>query len=85
MNNPHSPAFEKIVNPHLARMALHGAEAFGEFQVILRLAQPKYPPYLKVTGMHSPGHIKATVPCGQIARMSRDHNVLSIELRQYII
>ena len=85
MSNPHSPAYAKIVNPYLARMALHAAETFGEFQVIVRFAKPKYPSYLTVTGQHSPGHIKARVPCNQIERMSRDSNVLSIELREHVM
>lgn len=87
MPTPHSPAFNnKIVNPYLARMAFHGAQSFGQFNVIVRFAKPKkYPPYVKVTGQHSRGHVKATVPCDQIERMSRDQNVLSIELREHVM
>jgi hypothetical protein len=77
-------SYDKIVNPALARLAFHANEAFGEFKVIVRFAKPKYPPYLKVIGPHSPGHIKARVPCNQIARMSQDNNVLSIELREHV-
>ena len=84
MPTPHFPTFNnKIVNPYLARMALHAAQSFGRFNVIVRFAKPKYPSYVKVIGQHSPGHVKATVPCDQIERMSRDHNVLSIELREH--
>jgi hypothetical protein len=85
MSNARSPAFDKIVNPYLARMAMHAAEIFGEFQVIVRFAKPKYPSYLKITGQHSPGHVKALVPCNQIERMERDNNVLSIELREHVM
>jgi hypothetical protein len=85
MPNAHSTAFDKIVNPDLARMAFHAAEIFGEFNVIVRFAKPKYPSYLKITGQHSPGHVKARVACDQIERMGQDENVLSIELREHIM
>jgi hypothetical protein len=83
MTNVHS--LNKVINPDLARAALHSAETFGEFQIIVRFAKPeKYPSYMTVTGLHSPGHMKARIPCDQIGRLENDHNVLSVELSEYI-
>ncbi|HUY69178.1 MAG TPA: hypothetical protein VMV79_07745 [Alphaproteobacteria bacterium] len=84
MENTRS-SFAKIVNPDLARAALRGVESFGEFRIIVRLAQPeRTPPYMTVTGVHSPGHMKARIPCDQIARLDKDTNVLSVELREHV-
>jgi hypothetical protein len=81
----HLHTLHKIINPDLARAALHSAERFGEFQIIVRFARPeKHPSYMKVTGEHSAGHMKALIPCDQIDRLEDDRNVLSVELRQYI-
>ena len=80
-----TPEARAEAEDYLARLALHGAQSFGQFQVIVRFAKPKYPSYLTITGEHSPGLVKALVPCDQIERMSRDHNVLSIELREHVM
>jgi hypothetical protein len=84
--NSNSHFSPKIVNPDLARMVLHAAEPCGEFRVIVRLVRPgKLPRYMKATGLHSPGHIKARIPCNQIQRAGNDSNVVSIELREHVI
>ncbi|MGE3623107.1 MAG: hypothetical protein AB7H77_04440 [Bdellovibrionales bacterium] len=86
MKNPTHPSLNKVVNPHLARLALHAARPQGEFRVIVHLAHPAKPPrYMKVTGMASPGGLKARIPCNQIERVDKDSNVLSVELREHVI
>lgn len=84
LNN--SPAFDKIVNPDLAYRAFHTAETAGEFGVIIKLRRPdQYPRHIKVTGHHSPGHVKARIPCSKIRSVIGDYNVLSVELREHIV
>jgi hypothetical protein len=78
--------YDKIINPSLVYNAFHGARTFGKFKVIVRLAQPDhYPPYMKMIGMHSPGHYEACIPCDQIYRLTADSNVLSVELQAHVM
>ncbi len=86
MMNSHTHFSTKIVNPDLARMAMNKAEPHGEFHVIVRLVRPgQVPRYMKATGLHSPGNIKARIPCNQIRHINDDSNVVSIELREHVI
>jgi hypothetical protein len=86
MNQFPNPSFDKIVNPDLAVRAFHTAAALnGEFGVIIKLERPdRHSPYIKVIGQHSPGHVKARVPCNKIRSVIGDRNVLSVELRELI-
>jgi hypothetical protein len=86
MTHSHPHFYDKIINSHLACTALRGIAPYGEFKAIVRLARPeKHPSYMTVTGIHSPGHVKARIRCDQIARIGCDRNVLSVELRQHVM
>lgn len=77
---------DKIVNLHLARMALHADKISGKFRVIVRFKRPGHPPAcMKVTGQHSPGHFNACIPCGEIENAARDHNVVSLEVCEHVM
>jgi hypothetical protein len=85
MKDSHHPALDKIVNPDLAYKALHAAQTFGEFGVIIKFQQPnKVPRHIKVTGQHSPGHFHGRISCSKIESVIGDRNILSVELREYI-
>jgi len=86
MKDIYHSALDKIVNPDLAYRALRSEQTFGEFGVIIRLQQPNKPPrHIKVTGQHSPGHVKGRVACSKIESVIGDRNVLSVELREHIV
>jgi hypothetical protein len=86
MHDPHTDSsLGKILDPHLARLALRGNKPAGEFGVIVRFHQPnKTPRHMKVTGQHSPGYFKARIPCSKINSVLGDRNILSIELREHV-
>jgi hypothetical protein len=81
-----SPAYlDKIVNPELARAAMHSVEPHGEFKAYVRLAAPEQrPSYMKFMELYSPGIFKAFIPCAQIENVADDSNVLSVELCEHI-
>jgi len=79
-------SLEKLVDPHLAKLALHASKPAGEFGVIVRFQNPNKRSHLmKVTGQHSPGYYKARVPCSKIWSVIQDRNILSVELREHVI
>lgn len=82
----YNPAcFDKIVNPDLARAALHGVAPYGEFMAYVRLAKPEeHPTYMSIEALCAPDLIKARIPCDQMDNLAEDTNVLSVELREHI-
>jgi hypothetical protein len=79
------PSLNKIVNPDLARAALHGVEPYGEFKAYVRLAKPdRRPSYMKVMGLYAPDIFRARIRCDQIKNLAGDTNVISVELREHI-
>jgi hypothetical protein len=85
MTTTNTPSLKKIVNPDFAQAMLRGTKMFGEFRIIVRLASPEHhPSYMEVTGPHSPGHMKARIPCDRIGCLEKDGNVLSVELRAHV-
>ena len=80
------PAFHnKIVNPDLAVVALHGNEMHGEFKAFVRLAKPeKRPCGMRVMEIHSGDLLNVRIRCDQIEHVVGNKNVLSVELREYV-
>jgi hypothetical protein len=86
MTEANSSCSPKVVNSHLADLALRGDRIFGEFGVIVRFVRPdRHPACMKVTGRHSPGHFKARIPCDKIRVVLCDRNILSLDLREHVM
>lgn len=80
-----TPHLGKVVNPDLALTVLHSIDPRGEFKAFVRLAKPEKPSrYMKIVEVHSPGLLKALIPCDRLTRIANDRNVLSVELREHV-
>jgi hypothetical protein len=84
---PNSPHFyDKIINDHLARAALHDASTRGAFKAIVRLRPgARIPTYLKVTSVSSPGEVIARIACSKLLQAVSDDDVVSLELREHVL